>query len=60
LVPRWYPWKVDTSSALIWSQDLMGKGFSEVHQSCAISSTAIMSDLARMFASLPTDVIVVS
>jgi hypothetical protein len=38
----------------------MGKGFSEVHQSCAISSTAIMSDLARMFASLPTDVIVVS
>jgi hypothetical protein len=47
-VPRWYPWNVDKSLALTWLHEWMERGFKEVYQSWAISSSAIMRDLARV------------
>ena len=48
-IPGWYPWKVETSSALTWPQDQMDNGFNEVYQSCVMSSTSMMSDFARIW-----------
>jgi len=56
----WYPWKVDNNSVLSCYQERIERGFSEVYQSCAMSSTAMIRDFARVCVSPPAEITVVS